>query len=76
MKMIVATRNRHKLEEFSRMLEPLGFSLVSQEEVCPGFEVEEDGETFQENARKKALSIFPEENFAATAKAVPLGKVA
>ena len=58
MKMIVATRNRHKLEEFSRMLEPLGFSLVSQEEVCPGFEVEEDGETFQENARKKALSIF------------------
>ena len=30
MKMIAATRNRHKLEEFARMLEPLGFSLVSQ----------------------------------------------
>ena len=56
--MIAATRNRHKLEEFSRMLEPLGFSLVSQEEVCPGLEVEEDGETFAENARKKALAIF------------------
>ena len=58
MKMIAATRNRHKLEEFARMLEPLGFSLVSQEEVCPGLEVEEDGETFAENARKKALAIF------------------
>lgn len=58
MKVVVATRNQHKLTEFSRILIPLGYELVSQEEVCPGIEVEEDGETFLENARKKALAIF------------------
>lgn len=58
MKVIVATKNRHKLTEFSRILGPLGYRLVSQEEVCPGIEVEEDGATFLENARKKALEIF------------------
>ena len=58
MKMIVATKNQHKLLEFSRILGPLGFELVSQDEVCPGVEVEEDGATFLENARKKAVEIF------------------
>lgn len=58
MKVIVATRNRHKLTEFSRILGPLGYRLVSQDEVCPDIEVEEDGDTFLENARKKATEIF------------------
>ena len=43
MKVIVATKNKHKLTEFSRILEPLGYQLISQEEVCPGIEVEEEG---------------------------------
>lgn len=60
MKVIVATRNRHKLTEFSRILAPMGYELVSQEEVCPDIEVEEDGATFLENARKKAETIFRE----------------
>lgn len=58
MKMIAATRNQHKLVEFRRILEPLGYSVVSQEDVCPGIEVVEDGLTFAENARKKAWEIF------------------
>lgn len=58
MRVIVATRNRHKLIEFSRILGPLGYELVSQDEICPGIEVEEDGATFLENARKKAVEIF------------------
>lgn len=58
MKVIVATRNAHKLTELSRILEPMGYQVVSQEEVCPGIEVEEDGTTFLENARKKAVEIF------------------
>ncbi len=58
MKVIAATRNRHKLTEFSRILSPMGYEVVSQEEVCPGIEVEEDGATFLENARKKAVEIF------------------
>ena len=58
MNVIVATKNKHKLTEFSRILEPLGYQLISQEEACPGIEVEEDGATFLENARKKAVEIF------------------
>jgi len=58
MRVIAATRNQHKLTEFSRILGPMGYQLVSQDEVCPGIEVEEDGATFLENARKKALAIF------------------
>lgn len=58
MKVIAATRNAHKLTELSRILEPMGYQVVSQEEACPGIEVEEDGTTFLENARKKAVEIF------------------
>lgn len=58
MKVVVATRNRHKLEEFARILIPMGYELAGQEEVCPGIEVEENGSTFLENARKKAEEIF------------------
>jgi len=58
MKVVAATRNQHKLTEFSRILGPMGYQLVSQDQVCPGIEVEEDGATFLENARKKAVAIF------------------
>ena len=58
MKVSAATRNAHKLTELSRILEPMGYQVVSQEEVCPDIEVEEDGTTFLENARKKAVEIF------------------
>lgn len=58
MKIVVATRNNHKLTEFRRILEPLGYEVVQQEEVCPGIEVVEDGKTFSDNAKKKAMEIF------------------
>ena len=58
MKMIIATNNAHKLVEFQRILSPMGYDVVSQNEVCPGIEVEEDGTTFAENAYKKAFEIF------------------
>lgn len=58
MELIVATRNQGKLEEFARMLEPLGFQVLGQDEFIPNLEVEEDGETFLDNARKKAETIY------------------
>lgn len=58
MKIVIATRNPHKLTEFRRILGPMGYEVVSQEEVCPGIEVVEDGETFAENAYKKATEIY------------------
>ena len=58
MELIVATRNKGKLREFGRILEPLGIHVRSQEEVCPGLEVEETGTTFAQNARLKAQAIY------------------
>lgn len=58
MELIVATRNQGKLREFARMLEPLGFRVLGQDQVVPDLEVEEDGSTFLENARKKAEAIY------------------
>ena len=58
MKFVLASNNAHKLEEFKRILEPMGHTIVPQNEVCPPCEIEEDGETFRENAYKKAYGIY------------------
>lgn len=58
MKLVLATNNAHKLVEFKRILEPLGYEILPQKEVCGGAQVTEDGTTFSENAYKKAIAIF------------------
>lgn len=57
MRLLVATGNRHKLEEFRRILAPLGIEAVSPAEVGAALDVEETGETFAENARLKAMAL-------------------
>lgn len=58
MRLILASNNRHKLEEFGRVLRPLGIEVISQSSAGIQLEVEETGETFEENARLKAEAIF------------------
>ncbi len=54
MKLLVATRNAHKVDEISFLLAVPGLVLVSAAEL-PGLpDVEEDGATFRENAARKA----------------------
>ena len=53
-KIILATHNKHKIQEFERILTPLGIKVETPE--LP--EVDEDGKTFSENALKKAQSAF------------------
>ncbi len=54
-KIVLGTQNANKLREVKQILEPLGYSVVSLAEVgLADMEVEEDGQTFQENAVKKA----------------------
>ena len=55
MKIIIATHNKHKLAEMSRILSPMGYEVVTDRDI--GIElsdVEENGETFLDNARIKA----------------------
>ena len=56
MEIVIATRNKRKLEEIRRIGRDwaIAFSSLDDFPDCP--QVEEDGETFEANAVKKALS--------------------
>jgi XTP/dITP diphosphohydrolase len=53
-KLVVATHNRNKVQEFQRILQPLSIEVITAD--LP--EVEENGTTFAENAYLKAISAF------------------
>jgi XTP/dITP diphosphohydrolase len=55
--LVIATRNQGKIEEIRQILSDLGFILQSLEDYPELPEVPEDGQTFRENARKKAQTI-------------------
>jgi XTP/dITP diphosphohydrolase len=55
--LVVATRNEKKLRELTRYLRPLGIKVVSLKEIKGAPHINEDGKTFQENAKKKARAI-------------------
>lgn len=56
-KFLLASHNKKKLVELSRILEPLGFTVVSPKDIEGGIvEPEENGLTFEENALIKARS--------------------
>lgn len=56
--LVVASRNRHKVEEIRAILRDLPFEVVSIADLGDFPEVVEDGETFAENARKKAMQTM------------------
>ena len=58
MKIILASNNRHKLDEISNILKPLGYDVISQSEAGINIEVDETGSTFEENAVLKAEAIY------------------
>ncbi|ADI02796.1 MAG TPA: XTP/dITP diphosphatase [Syntrophothermus lipocalidus] len=56
-KLVLATRNGKKLQELKQLLDGMGVEMLSLEQFPEVPEVEEDGETFAENAIKKARTI-------------------
>ncbi len=59
MTFFLATKNQHKLEELTRILAPLGIALLSERDLTsPLPEVDETGETFEENALLKARAAL------------------
>ena len=57
MKMILASNNKKKMLEMQTLLADLGVEIVSQRDAGCDFEVEETGETFEENAYLKAVAV-------------------
>ena len=58
MRVILASKNRHKLEEISAITDKFGFELVLQSELGVDIDVEETGTTFEENSFIKADAVM------------------
>ena len=59
-KLLLATNNKGKVREYKHMLKDLPFELVSPAEVGINTEVDEIGESLEENARLKATTLARE----------------
>lgn len=64
MKIFIATKNHNKLKELERILKPMGFEVLSENDLeKPLPEVEETGTTYEENALLKARSGLKETGY-------------
>lgn len=57
MKIILATRNRGKIEELQALLRTLPVEIVAAGSIAGAPDVEEDGATLEANAEKKAAAL-------------------
>lgn len=57
-KLLIATNNRHKVEEIKHLLAPLSFDILSLREVHNAPVTDEDQPTLEGNALKKARESF------------------
>lgn len=68
MDFILATNNMKKLAEMQRILSPLGINVVTAKMLGKQLEdIEEDGKTFEDNAKLKARAACKEMNMPAIA---------
>ena len=58
MKIVLASKNPHKLVEISKITEKFGFELVLQSQLGLDLDVEETGTTFEENSYQKAYAVM------------------
>ena len=59
-KIIFATGNEGKMKEIRLILEDLGVEILSLKDTGIAFDIEENGETFEENAVIKAKAVMQE----------------
>ncbi len=58
MKVVLASKNRHKLEEIKKITEKFDMELVLQSDLGVDLDVEENGTTFEENSFIKADAVM------------------
>ena len=58
MKLVLASKNKKKLEELNDILSQLGIEVCSEAEAGVDVEVEETGTTFEENSLLKARAVM------------------
>ena len=57
-KIILASNNIKKIKEIKEILKGCPYEVYSLKDMDINIEVEEDGLTFEENAKKKAMEIY------------------
>ena len=57
---VIATKNKGKAKDFEALFSPLGYEVVTMFDVAPNMEIEETGETFEQNAILKAETLSRE----------------
>ena len=58
MKIVIATKNKGKLQEIKAILSDEKYEIVSMNDMGIDIEVDEDADTFSGNAQKKAIEIM------------------
>ena len=58
MKVVLASKNKHKWEEIRKITEKLDIQLVMESELGVDIDVEETGSTFEENSLQKARAVM------------------
>ncbi|MBE6983814.1 MAG: RdgB/HAM1 family non-canonical purine NTP pyrophosphatase [Ruminococcaceae bacterium] len=58
MKVVLASKNKHKLVEISQITEKFGMELILQADLGVDIDVEETGSTFEENSLLKAEAVM------------------
>lgn len=59
-KLVIASNNEGKIKEIKRILKELPLEVLSLRDMGIDIDVEEDGLTFEENAKKKSAEIYKE----------------
>ena len=67
MRVVLASKNRHKLVEIAEILKKLNIELVLQSELGIDVDVEETGTTFEENSLLKAKAVMEASGMSALA---------
>ena len=58
MKVVLASKNRHKWEEIQKITEKFDMELVMESDLGVDIDVEETGTTFEENSFLKANAVM------------------
>ena len=58
MRVVLASKNAHKLEEISKITEKFDMELILQSELGLDLDIEENGTTFEENSLIKAKAVM------------------
>lgn len=58
MRVVLASNNANKLREMKQILEPLGWEILRQSDLGLHVDPEENGATFEENSKIKAVAVM------------------